>query len=119
MNSLKSKLLLLTIIPFIIGIFTLSGINYHKTDATLQETLKEFEISIYKEKEALLKHQFEVATSLIKTVLEKEKDISKAKEEIINLLTGIRYLDDKSGYFFAYEKKEMIFILDFILQNQV
>ena len=105
MNSLKSKLLLLTIIPFIIGIFTLSGINYHKTDATLQETLKEFEISIYKEKEALLKHQFEVATSLIKTVLEKEKDISKAKEEIINLLTGIRYLDDKSGYFFAYEKK--------------
>ena len=105
MNSLKSKLMLLTIIPFIIGIFILSGINYYKTQSTLNETLHTFEVSIVKEKQALLKHQFEVVQSLIKTILEKEKNILVAKEKVIELLTGIRYLDDKSGYFFAYEKK--------------
>ena len=57
--------------------YWIKEVLYIEIKDKLQETLKEFEISIYKEKEALLKHQFEVATSLIKTVLEKEKDINK------------------------------------------
>ena len=106
MGSLKSKLLLLAIIPFIVGISILSCISYFKTDMLLKDTLRKFENSIVKEKQSLLKNQLMVTKSLIGTVLEKEKDLSLAKEQIITLLSGIRYLEDKSGYFFAYEQRE-------------
>jgi methyl-accepting chemotaxis protein len=71
----------------------------------LDTTLERFEKSITREKESLIKHQFEVVQSLINTIIKKEKDVEIAKEKVIELLTGIRYLDDKSGYFFAYEKR--------------
>lgn len=74
-NSLKIKLLLITIVPFTIGIFVLSGINFEKTQNTLNNTLKKFETTITKEKESLIQHQFEVAQTLIKTVIEKEQNI--------------------------------------------
>src|SRR5574344_2048578 len=104
-NSLKIKLLLITIVPFTIGIFVLSGINFEKTQNTLNNTLKKFETTITKEKESLIQHQFEVAQTLIKTVIEKEQNIELAKQKVIELLAGVRYLDDKSGYFFAYEQR--------------
>src|SRR5574344_64748 len=104
-NSLKIKLLLITIVPFTIGIFVLSGINFEKTQNTLNNTLKKFETTITKEKESLIQHQFEVAQTLIKTIIEKEQNIELAKQKVIELLTGVRYLDDKSGYFFAYEQR--------------
>ncbi|MDX4059921.1 methyl-accepting chemotaxis protein [Aliarcobacter skirrowii] len=104
-NSLKIKLLAIIILPFSIGVFILSGINFEGTHKTLDTTLERFEKSITREKESLIKHQFEVVQSLINTIIKKEKDIEVAKEKIIELLTGIRYLDDKSGYFFAYEKR--------------
>ena len=104
-NSLKVKLLLITMVPFILGIYILSTISFKKTESTLTKTLEKFEVTITKEKEGLIKHQFEVAQSLIKTVLEKEPNVDVAKAKVIELLTGIRYLDDKSGYFFAYEKR--------------
>ncbi|MDX4057487.1 methyl-accepting chemotaxis protein [Aliarcobacter skirrowii] len=104
-NSLKIKLLAIIILPFSIGVFILSGINFEGTHKTLDTTLERFEKSITREKESLIKHQFEVVQSLINTIIKKEKDVEIAKEKVIELLTGIRYLDDKSGYFFAYEKR--------------
>ena len=104
-NSLKIKLLAIIILPFSIGVFILSGINFERTHKTLDTTLERFEKSITREKESLIKHQFEVVQSLINTIIKKEKDVEIAKEKVIELLTGIRYLDDKSGYFFAYEKR--------------
>uniref|UniRef100_UPI004047B64A methyl-accepting chemotaxis protein n=1 Tax=Aliarcobacter sp. TaxID=2321116 RepID=UPI004047B64A len=106
MGSLKSKLLLLAIVPFIIGISILSCVSYFKTDMLLKDTLTKFENSIVKEKQSLLKNQLMATKSLIGTILEKEKNLSLAKEQIISLLSGIRYLEDKSGYFFAYEQRE-------------
>ncbi|OCL83196.1 methyl-accepting chemotaxis protein [Arcobacter porcinus] len=105
MNSIRVKLLFITIVPFIIGIFILSGINFEKTEITLNETLTKFESIITKEKEALVKQQFEVARTLIDTVIKQENNLESAKKQVIELLSGIRYLDDKSGYFFAYEKR--------------
>ncbi|RBQ32544.1 chemotaxis protein [Arcobacter sp. FW59] len=105
LNSLKIKILLITLIPVIIGIFVLSGINFEKTQNTLNSTLDKFEIAITKEKESLIRHEFEVAKSLIDTIIAKESDIETAKLKVIELLSGIRYLDDKSGYFFAYEQR--------------
>lgn len=105
-NSLKVKIFGITMIPFIIGIFILSSVNFSRTQNTLNETLKKFEVAITKEKEALIKHEFEVAKSMIDTIIAKEQDIEVAKLKVIELLNGIRYLDDKSGYFFAYEKRE-------------
>jgi len=104
-NSLKFKLLLITIVPFVIAIFILSGINFYKIQRTLNDNLVDFENTIIKQKEALIRHEFEVAESLIKTIIKKESDLEIAKEKVIELLTGVRYLDDKSGYFFAYEKR--------------
>ncbi len=106
MGSLKSKLLFLAIIPFVVGISILSCISYFKTDMLLKDTLIKFENSIVKEKQILLKNQLMVTKSLIGTILENEKDFALAKKQIITLLSGIRYLDDNSGYFFAYEQRE-------------
>ena len=117
-NSLKIKLLLITIVPFTIGIFVLSGINFEKTQNTLNNTLKKFETTITKEKESLIQHQFEVAQTLIKTVIEKEQNIELAKQKVIELLTGVRYLDDKSGYFFAYEQRGDDYYFAFHPANQ-
>ncbi|MEV9476208.1 methyl-accepting chemotaxis protein [Aliarcobacter butzleri] len=104
-NSLKLKLLIITMVPFILGIFVLSGINFEKTQHTLNNTLSKFENTITREKESLIRHQFEVVQTLIQTVINSEKDTQVAKAKVIELLSGIRYLDDKSGYFFAYEKR--------------
>ncbi|MCT7551688.1 methyl-accepting chemotaxis protein [Aliarcobacter butzleri] len=104
-NSLKLKLLIITMVPFILGIFVLSGINFEKTQHTLNSTLSKFENMITREKESLIRHQFEVVQTLIQTVINSEKDTQVAKAKVIELLSGIRYLDDKSGYFFAYEKR--------------
>ncbi|WP_228283333.1 methyl-accepting chemotaxis protein [Aliarcobacter butzleri] len=104
-NSLKLKLLIITMVPFILGIFVLSGINFEKTQHTLNSTLSKFENTITREKESLIRHQFEVVQTLIQTVINSEKDMQVAKAKVIELLSGIRYLDDKSGYFFAYEKR--------------
>ncbi|MDK2040638.1 methyl-accepting chemotaxis protein [Aliarcobacter butzleri] len=104
-NSLKLKLLIITMVPFILGIFVLSGINFEKTQHTLNSTLSKFENTITREKESLIRHQFEVVQTLIQTVINSEKDTEVAKAKVIELLSGIRYLDDKSGYFFAYEKR--------------
>ena len=101
-NSLKLKLLIITMVPFILGIFILSGINFEKTQHTLNSTLSKFENTITREKESLIRHQFEVVQTLIQTVINSEKDTQVAKAKVIELLSGIRYLDDKSGYFFAY-----------------
>ncbi|WP_041650792.1 methyl-accepting chemotaxis protein [Aliarcobacter butzleri] len=104
-NSLKLKLLIITMVPFILGIFVLSGINFEKTQHTLNSTLSKFENTITREKESLIRHQFEVVQTLIQTVINSEEDTQVAKAKVIELLSGIRYLDDKSGYFFAYEKR--------------
>ncbi|MDN5042928.1 methyl-accepting chemotaxis protein [Aliarcobacter butzleri] len=104
-NSLKLKLLIITMVPFILGIFVLSGINFEKTQHTLNSTLSKFENTITREKESLIRHQFEIVQTLIQTVINSEKDTQVAKAKVIELLSGIRYLDDKSGYFFAYEKR--------------
>ena len=105
MKSLKSKLLLFSLVPFLLGVFILSVISYFKTNLILEETLKNFESSIIKEKQALLKNELVSAKSLVEKILSKNKDLELAKVQIIELLTGIRFLEDKSGYFFAYEQR--------------
>lgn len=105
MRSLKAKLLLFSLIPFLSGVIILSFISFYKTNTLLEGTLKSFEDSIIKEKQSLLKNELKSVKSLIENILSKNKDLEKARVEIIELLSGIRYLDDDSGYFFAYEKR--------------
>jgi methyl-accepting chemotaxis protein len=106
MKSLKSKLLIFSLVPFLIGVILLATINYFSTDLLFKETLSSFEKSIVKEKQSLLKNELVSVKSLIDNVLSKNQDTQTAKTQIIDLLSGIRYLEDKSGYFFAYEKKD-------------
>ena len=94
-NSLKIKLLLITIVPFTIGIFVLSGINFEKTQNTLNNTLKKFETTITKEKESLIQHQFEVAQTLIKTIIDKEQNIDLAKQKVIERETNTEKLNER------------------------
>ena len=113
MRSLKAKLLLFSLIPFLSGVIILSFISFYKTNTLLEGTLKSFEDSIIKEKQSLLKNELKSVKSLIENILSKNKDLEKARVEIIELLSGIRYLDDDSGYFFAYEKRDDGFYFGF------
>ena len=106
MESLKSKLLLFSLVPFLLGVILLSVINYINTDIVLEDTLSNFEKSTIKEKQSLLRNELVSIKSLIDNILSKTDDIEEAKIRIIDLLSGIRYLEDNSGYFFAYEKRD-------------
>ncbi len=105
MNTLKSKLLATSILPLVISM-TLVGILSLLTFISSNEKMLEFyEKDMIQEKQQLIKNQILTAKSVIDSILSKYDNKEEAKDEIINILSDIRYLSNKSGYFFAYEKK--------------
>ncbi|RXJ57748.1 chemotaxis protein [Candidatus Marinarcus aquaticus] len=91
----------------------MSILSYVKTSSMLSNTLVEFENAIIQEKQSLIRNELIVAQSLIETTLKNNTNKEAAKAEVIRLLSGLRYLKDKSGYFFAYEEKSDGFYFGF------
>ena len=105
MNSLKSKLLLISILPLMVTIILLSIVNLSSLTTHNQSISKLYEKDMISEKQQLIKNQILGIEGMIKAVLLKNNDIKKAKQEIIYLISSVRYLKNRSGYFFAYEQK--------------
>ena len=105
MRTLKSKLLLLSILPLAISMVLLSVIGINSMVKSNAGFLATYENDMIKEKESLLKNQLNAISDVIESVLLRYDNKENAKSEIIEILTKVRYLDNKSGYFFGYEKK--------------
>ena len=105
MKTLKVKLLSTAIIPMVLTIIFLSIIGISNLVSSNSALLNVYEQDMIKEKQQLLKNQILTIEGVIESVLLKNNTIDTSKEEIIKILSNIRYLENKSGYFFAYEKK--------------
>ncbi len=105
MKTLKVKLLSTAIIPMVITMILLSIIGISNLTSSNSQLLDVYEKDMIKEKQQLLKNQISTVEGMIEAILLKTNNIEQAKKEIIQILSKVRYLDNKSGYFFAYEKK--------------
>jgi len=106
MKTLKVKLLFLAIVPLVISMILLSIISINNLVTTNKALLTGYENDMINEKEQLLKNEINTVIGVVQSVLQKYENKNDAKAEIIEILTNIRYLENKSGYFFAYEKKQ-------------
>ena len=105
MNTLKSKLLTTSVLPLIISMILISTVSLFTFISSNKEMSKFYEDDMIQEKQQLIKNQILTAKSVVDSVLSKYDNKEEAKNEIINILSQMRYLSNKSGYFFAYEKK--------------
>jgi len=106
MKTLKVKLLAASIFPLVIAMILLSVIGVNNLITSNQELLQNYENDMIHEKEQLLKNELISISGVVQSVLEKYENKVEAKETIIDILTQVRYLENQSGYFFAYEKKQ-------------
>jgi len=102
-NSIKSKLLSLTILPVLITVIIISIITINLMSNNSKEMLSNFETVILHEKEELLKNEILTAATIIDGIIANESDINVIKRQAKQLLSQARFLNG-SGYFFAYEK---------------
>jgi len=106
MKTLKVKLLSTAIIPMVLTMIFLSIIGITNLTSSNSSLLEIYEHDMIKEKQQLLKNQISTVEGVIESVLSKNNNIKSSKQEIINILSKVRYLENRSGYFFAYEKKD-------------
>ena len=105
MKTLKFKLLAITTIPLILTMVFLSIMGIKNLISSNDLLLSIYEKDMLQEKEQLLKNELMTIKSITNSILKKYDQADNAKDEIINALSKIRYLENKSGYFFAYEQK--------------
>ena len=105
MKTLKVKLLATSIIPLIIAMVFLSIVSIMNLISSNSSIVKLYEHDMMKEKQQLLKNQITSINGVIDAVLEQNDNQEESIRKIIDILSKVRYLDNKSGYFFAYEKK--------------
>jgi len=113
MKTLKMKLLFTAIFPMVLTMIFLSIIGIINLTSSNNFLLTAYENDMMKEKEQLLKNEIVTVEGIIKSVLERAKNIETAKIEIIHILSKTRYLNNQSGYFFAYEKKDSEYFFAF------
>jgi methyl-accepting chemotaxis protein len=105
MNTLKARLVFLTVVSLVIMGAVLSYSSYIKTSEVTNQSLIEFEEIYMKEKESMLKNQMRAAHSMVDNIIAESPDLQTAKARVIRALSGIRFMNDDSGYFFAYEQR--------------
>ncbi len=98
--QLKSKLLLLSILPVFVIMSVAIGII-----VTLENKAVEEEVTLYKERliherKSQLKDATTIAQHAVDGVIANNTNPSVALEKIRALLTPLRFANDRSGYFF-------------------
>ncbi len=105
LKSIKLKLLTLSMLPVLLTILIISIVTINLIENNSKKTIDNFEQVILKEKQDLLKNEILTVTTIVDKIIDKNsKNLQKAKQEVIEILSSSRYLNG-SGYFFAYEKK--------------
>ena len=102
--SYQTKIALLTLIPLIIAIVSISFTTTRQTHLLTTTQATAFEKELLRSKKAELKNYMELAYSAIKSVYEDTTlDPKTAKKKAYNILKSIEF--GKDGYFFVYDYK--------------
>ncbi len=100
--SLRTKLILLSLMPFLLVAVAISWIAIHQAKTLGQNEVETFRNSLIESKEMALKDSVDLAFDAIAHVYnDPNLDETQAKSQVKAILTKLRYGSD--GYFFAYD----------------
>ena len=103
-TSLKTKVLLLSIVPLVLVTVAITLISLNQARSLSEQEISTFEENLLRSKRQELEHYVEMASNAIEhIVLQSSPGDVKAETEIKRILNGLTYGDD--GYFFVYDPK--------------
>ncbi|WP_432472544.1 cache domain-containing protein [Amphritea sp. HPY] len=103
-TSLKTKMLLLSIIPLIIVTVAITLISLNQARQLSEQEIQTFEENLLRSKRQELQHYVGLAmTSIAHVVAEAEPGDKVAEAEVRRILHSLTFGDD--GYFFVYDKQ--------------
>ncbi|WP_372598356.1 cache domain-containing protein, partial [Amphritea sp.] len=103
-TSLKTKMLLLSIIPLILVTVAITLISLSQARQLSEQEIQTFEENLLRSKRQELQHYVGLAmTSIARIVAEAEPGDKKAEAEVKQVLHSMTYGED--GYFFVYDSK--------------
>ncbi len=101
--SLKTKVLLLAIVPLLLVASATTLINVKQARYLSEEEIRTFEANLLASKRQALKNYISLAlTSIDHIVRDETIDETAAQEEVKRILNGLTYGED--GYFFVYDR---------------
>ncbi|MCW8884918.1 MAG: cache domain-containing protein [Motiliproteus sp.] len=101
--SLKTKILMLALLPLVLVAATIMLIELHQARQLGEQEIRIFESNLLASKETELKHYVSLALTSISHVYEnRHQNPEAAKAEVKSILHNLTYGDD--GYFFAYDE---------------
>ncbi|WP_299021871.1 methyl-accepting chemotaxis protein [uncultured Photobacterium sp.] len=101
--KLKSKLLLLSLLPMFIFMGVAISIVVSLENKALNEEVTHFKERLVQERKDKLKDAITVAQHGVDAVLTDNDNPAVALEKVRKLLTPLRFANDRSGYFFIYD----------------
>ncbi|MFY0677372.1 MAG: cache domain-containing protein [Neptuniibacter sp.] len=102
--SLKTKVLLLSIVPLILVTVAITLISLNQARSLSEQEISTFEENLLRSKRQELEHYVEMASNAIEHVVRKSSpgDV-EAETEVKRILSELTYGDD--GYFFVYDPR--------------
>ncbi|WP_240536956.1 cache domain-containing protein [Marinomonas flavescens] len=100
--GLKSKIILLAVVPLVISTVIIIYLNQQSARDLASDELSIYEFNLIHAKKEALKSHIAIAMSAIRPILEDTTmDNATAQKKVKAIINGLRYGDD--GYFFIYD----------------
>lgn len=103
--QLKSKLLLLSLLPVFVIMSVAIGIIVTLEEKAVEEEVAHYKERLVHERNNQLKDAVTIAKHAVDGVIADNNDPTIALDKIRALLTPLRFASDRSGYFFIYDMK--------------
>jgi len=101
--SLRYKILLLTLLPLIISLVTITLIVRSELYGLGMAEIKQIRLDLMKEKRETLRHYTDIASSAVQPLLLNARwSDEEARQQVLSVLRELRYGEGNDGYVFAY-----------------
>jgi methyl-accepting chemotaxis protein len=104
--NLKSKLLLLSLLPVFIIMSVAIGIVLNLENKALDEQVEHFNNKLISERKSQLKDAVNINKHAVENILAANSDKKQAIQQIRELLLPLRFAINNTGYIFIYDKND-------------
>ena len=98
--SLRTKLILLALVPLLVVTGIFSAVTLHQGDILMERELQIFEQNLRRSKETALKDYVSIMRTAIEFVRQNAANDDEARDKVMALMQEASFSDD--GYFYAY-----------------
>jgi len=98
--SLRTKLILLALVPLLVVTGIFSAVTLHQGDILMERELQIFEQNLRRSKETALKDYVSIMRTAIEFVSQNAANDDEARDKVMALMQEASFSDD--GYFYAY-----------------